>query len=448
MRRIKLRIQGMTCVSCEALIEKRLKQIPGLKSCRIDHRRGEAEVACASRASEKKVVQAIRELGYKVYLGESPAGEPVAKPNYGQIIWLFLLFGGMAWLGSRLDLGRFLPDLGGPVTVWLALLVGLAASLSTCLALTGGLVMSFGAKVRVTTDQPTLRDRLRPHWHFHLGRIGGFFLLGGLLGLIGERLNLSLTATGWLTAAVALLMFYIGLSILGLAPNVTRFGLHLPKSWAGRIDALKEKDHRLMPVVLGALTFFLPCGFTQSMQLAAAASQGFWAGGLIMAMFALGTLPVLLTVGLGSTYAHGRPANGWLYRAIGVLVILFSIYSFNSGLVLAGSSWTIDLWNRAGTGSAPATSTVSDSGQQVIQMEVDWKYSPDRFTLKRGVPVRWEVYGKSVNGCSNRLAIPSMGLEWPLREGWNVLEFTPTKSGRLPFSCWMGMIRGEFTVID
>lgn len=61
----------------------------------------------------------------------------------------------------------------------------------------------------------------------------------------------------------------------------------------------------LAPVV-GALTFFLPCGFTQSMQLLALGSGSPVQGGIIMAAFALGTLPVLLAVGLGSSYTKDR----------------------------------------------------------------------------------------------------------------------------------------------
>jgi len=38
--------------------------------------------------------------------------------------------------------------------------------------------------------------------------------------------------------------------------------------------------------------------------------------------------------------------------------------------------------------------------------------------------------------------------EFTLQKGENVFEFTPTETGNLVFSCWMGMVGGKFTVID
>lgn len=71
-------------------------------------------------------------------------------------------------------------------------------------------------------------------------------------------------------------MFYIGLHILNIVPSITRFGFHLPKKLTTKIDDLQQKESPFIPAIIGVLTFFLPCGFTQSMQLAAVASGSFW----------------------------------------------------------------------------------------------------------------------------------------------------------------------------
>lgn len=54
----------------------------------------------------------------------------------------------------------------------------------------------------------------------------------------------------------------------------------------------------------------------------------------------------------------------------------------------------------------------------------------------------------SLNGCNNSIIIPAYGIEKPLAVGDNIIEFTPTESGTIPFSCWMGMIRSSITVTD
>ncbi|MFH1375413.1 MAG: sulfite exporter TauE/SafE family protein, partial [Patescibacteria group bacterium] len=278
---------------------------------------------------------------------------------------------------------------------------------------------------------------------FHIGRVGGFILLGGTLGLLGSKLNYSVSFTGYLTIVIAVVMFYIGLQILGIVPNITKLGFHLPKKLSGAIHKIQKVDHHLAPILIGALTFFLPCGFTQSMQLAAVASGDFFTGAVVMGAFALGTLPALLAVGIGSSYAKKREFK-LLNRLVGVVVVFFAFSSLNSGLVLAGSTFTLDFWK--GSGGA-AVATVSDN-LQIVKMDVDWNFKPTEFRIKKGIPVRWEINGINLSGCSNEVVIPKFNLSQKLQKGLNVVEFTPIEEGILPFSCWMGMLNGRFIVTD
>lgn len=442
MKKINIRIEGMHCVSCESLLEKEFGKIRGLKSCRISHKSGNAEIECEEGVPMSKLEQVVRECGYTVAKDGEKRSARTDRPDYVQIAVIAIALGMLYWIFSKLGIARLFPDFGGNIGVLTALPLGVAASLSTCLAVTGGIVMSFGAKLQVHEGKKrNLLVRAKPHLYFHAGRVGGFMLLGGLLGLIGSKLEYSLSLTGYITIAVAAFMFYMGLNILGIVPSITRFGFHLPKSWSGKIHKLNANDHHLMPVVVGALTFFLPCGFTQTMQLAAAASGSFFAGAFMMGLFAVGTMPVLLGIGIGSTYAY-KDRLKFLYRVIGVIVLYFAIYSFNSGLVLAGSTFTVE---PPGKASAP-TSSVTE--KQVVDMEVDWTFIPAEFKVKKGVPVVWRIEGKNLTGCSNEIIIPSLGIRKKLQPGPNVVEFTPEHAGVLPFSCWMGMIRGKFIVTE
>ena len=82
-------------------------------------------------------------------------------------------------------------------------------------------------------------------------------------------------------------------------------------------------------------------------------------------------------------------------------------------------------------------------------MVVDrYGWSPDSFVLKRGVPVRWVIDGKEINGCNNAIVVPKLGLDFRIERGTQVIEFTPQESGNIPWSCWMGMIPGIFIVED
>ena len=77
-------------------------------------------------------------------------------------------------------------------------------------------------------------------------------------------------------------------------------------------------------------------------------------------------------------------------------------------------------------------------------------YSPNYFKVKAGIPVRWEITDTGTSGCTN--AVISKNLfegEIYLTPGkTSFKEFTPTKTGKFKFSCWMGMISGIIEVVD
>jgi plastocyanin domain-containing protein len=76
------------------------------------------------------------------------------------------------------------------------------------------------------------------------------------------------------------------------------------------------------------------------------------------------------------------------------------------------------------------------------------RFSPNQFTLRKGIPVKWVIDGKEMNECNKTIVIPQYKMKIELKEGSQIIEFTPPESGVVPWSCWMGMIPGTFIVID
>jgi sulfite exporter TauE/SafE/copper chaperone CopZ len=448
--KIKLYIQGVHCKSCEILLEKEIRKIDGVKSCFVSHKNGTAVIESDYHISPDALKKVVSAHGHQIVSENEKHDSKKTRKNsindYLDIGFIAILLIVAVFVINELGISQYFPKIGSQVSPLIAIALGIVASLSTCLALVGGIVMGFGELYPVHPDSKhPMISRLSPHLYFHVGRIGGFILLGGLLGLIGNKISYSLSFTGWLTIIVAVVMFYIGLQILNLVPNITRFGFHMPKIFSRKINDLENNRNHFVPIIIGALTFFLPCGFTQSMQLAAVASGNFVSGALIMGAFALGTLPALISLGLGSTYAK-QNRFGYLNKTIGVVIVFFALYSLNSGMVLAGSPVNLNFWS---SGKTANTSVVSDNKDiQVIKMDVDWTFKPTRFTVKKGVPVRWEINGINVSGCSSEVVIPSLNIRKKLSEGLNIIEFTPKKDGTIPFSCGMGMITGSITVND
>ena len=440
------KIAGMHCISCETLLEKECQNIAGIKSCKASHRQSTLEIETANKKDiSPKIEKIIEKCGYKIGTQKNP----IKLQDWLQIGFIFIALLFIIFLLSKFEIAKFFPDISQDISLAVALLLGVIASVSTCLALTGGIVMSFSSNYSIQKN--TLFNRALPQIYFHLGRVGGFALLGGLLGILGSTFQYSISFTGYLTILVAVVMFYIGLQILNLVPSITRLGFHLPKQLSASIYNLQTKKHPLIPLTIGILTFFLPCGFTQSMQLAAVASGSFWTGAMIMTFFALGTLPVLFAVGLGSSYAQNHNFN-WFKKIIGVIIVFFALYSFNSGLVLAGANFTINFWSWSTQQVVSAEVTPNknsdNQGVQVVKMDIDYTFQQTEFRIKKGVPVRWEINPIRVTGCTDEVVIPRLGLSTgKIRSSdIKVIEFTPTETGTIPFSCWMGMQGGKFIV--
>jgi plastocyanin domain-containing protein len=108
----------------------------------------------------------------------------------------------------------------------------------------------------------------------------------------------------------------------------------------------------------------------------------------------------------------------------------------------------------------PGKSTQSTSGlapivdgKQLIQMKVfSVSYDPNTFTVKAGVPVRWEITSSGQPGCDSGEVV-AQGLMNPVYLNPNagevtVAEFTPQNPGEYTFSCPMGMTRGKIVVVN
>ena len=171
--------------------------------------------------------------------------------------------------------------------------------------------------------------------------------------------------------------------------------------------------------------------------------------GLIMSLFAVGTLPGLLGIGGVTAVVTGAFAHH-VFRFAGVAVLVFAALNISGALnVLAP-----DLQSLAGTTVAgPTPISLSDNvtlegDVQVLHTTQSTNgYAPASATVYAGREVRWEINSVAVS-CASSLYAPALGLATvALHAGANVLHFTPTTVGTLHYSCAMGMYRGSVNVI-
>ncbi|MCF7834917.1 sulfite exporter TauE/SafE family protein [Candidatus Gracilibacteria bacterium] len=433
-----LYIKGMHCISCEILLDKQIKELNGVRSVGVSYKSGEITFDIAHENIIAQIEKIILDNGYKIEKNKLESFQ--SEKNKGWLIIIvatiiFFLF----MFGGKINIYQYLPSFD-KMNIGVALLMGLVASISTCLAVTGSVILGFAKYV---DDSKGWLGHLRVQLSFHGGRILGFFVLGGILGWVGQVFKISISANAIFTIIVGIVLFYMGLHMLGIVPSITRFGFHLPKRLTKNI--LTAKNPIFAPII-GALTFFLPCGFTQSMQLVAIGSGNFWQGGFIMAMFALGTMPVLLGIGLGGSYMKENKFS-IINKIIGILVIIFGVFSINNGWTLFGGLNVVE--DNQYMSSDIKQETVKNYEKIKIGHN-GWSLEPESVELKAGKNYELIILPSSNGiGCMSTMIIPDISRDVNrIIKGKEIIyKIDGLKSGKYPVVCAsMGMYQGEIVV--
>jgi sulfite exporter TauE/SafE/copper chaperone CopZ len=446
-------IKGMHCASCELLIAEELESIQGVSTASASLKTNSATITSTEPIDDTAIEGAVRAAGYEV--GIDDGQKPFITRN--ERVWKDFAIGVIVVLGLYILFQVFGIDKltssmsNSSSTGTMALLVGLTAGFSTCMALIGGLVISVASKYAENHPTETALQKFRPHLFFNAGRIVSFIAFGAIMGAIGSAFALKGSLLGLLTIAVGAVMLVLGLQLTEIFPRITR-GLTLPSGLAKRIgiNSRKEREYsHKNAFVMGAATFFLPCGFTQAMQLLAVSTGNPLQAAVIMGAFAIGTTPGLLTLGGLTSVVKGAFAQRF-FRIVGVLVVAMALINFTNGFTLAGLNRFLD-------SSKPMVNTAvqqqSSEGSVVLNTTFKLKEDivPSTFTAKVGQKTTLVVDVKEDGqGCMSTIMI--IGLDDSpqyLKKGKKIeLTFTATKPGTYTIACAMGVPRGSITVTE
>lgn len=435
----KFYVSGTTCHSCEVTIERAVRKLKGVKNAKVSHRKGSLSIYADRQVYVSEIQNLIKEHGYSA--ADKPFASAGQRKSWMHIGGVMVMILALYLALDKTGLLTFSPSTSEPAGLLAVLAIGLVASVSSCTAVVGGLVVAVSSQMAKQQEGLSKRLKMRPHIYFNLGRLVGFAIFGALIGLIGSAVTLSPMLNGFFVLIIAMFMILLGISLLELFP--AHF-LRTPKWLSHRIHNLAESKSPFAPALLGAATFFLPCGFTQSMQLYALSLQSPLQASLVMTVFALGTMPALFGVGSMASFSSGKTLKRFTKFA-GAFVMVLGISNTANGATLMGFD----------PGSSLAKAEVSSgpvvvNGKQLIQMEVTSRlsYAPAVLSVQKGIPVEWQIYGADRMGCSSSLVSRGLGINTYLRPGMNTVRFTPTQAGRHTFSCSMGMVRGTMIVTE
>lgn len=456
MKRCQIDIKGMHCRSCEVLIADEIVKIPEVEEVVVDQNLGTAEIFYEGELKNRDLIKAVAEAGYEIGKEERPIISRNLK-DYKELGIAFFIVVALYSIAKNFGLFDLSKSISGAYSsLGVVFLVGLTAGVSTCMALVGGLVL--GASARFSQDYPNASkfEKFTPHLIFNLGRIVSYFVLGGVIGYAGSFFQLSSSTLGLITVIVGLVMLLLGGQLIDIFPFLKRFSFTLPSFLAdlfGIKDRSNQEYSHKNSFTMGALTFFLPCGFTQAMQLFAIKSGSPIIGALTMGVFAIGTAPGLLGIG-GLTSVIKKESSRLFFKTAGVVVVLLAMFNISNGLNLVGLNPSVlgaFITNAAANNKViPRDPNVilNDGVQEVRMKQLSAGYRPNSFTIQKGIPVRWIITSEDQYSCASSIISQKLGVRKALQLGENIIEFTPDETGTIRFSCSMGMYNGSFNVVD
>jgi uncharacterized protein len=328
--------------------------------------------------------------------------------------------------------------------IWLALITGLTTGGISCLAVQGGLLAS------ALTYQESDRQKYSV-LSFMVFKLIAYTVLGAFLGYLGSRILITSALQGYLQIFAGIIMLFAVGQLLNIHPIFRKLTISPPKFAFKLLRRESKQSTYFTPALLGFLTVLIPCGITQSMMILAISSGSVFWGAAIMFAFILGTSPVFFALGLASTKILSNPK---LKLAGAAAILILSFMSINTGQVLRGSPHTLQnyysaLKDKEAQASSGKSAVVGAEGSQEAEIRViTGGYRSEVKTLQSGVPVTLKLVTENTLGCSRAFTIPEYNISLILPEtGVKTVEFTPTKTGKLTYTCSMGMYTGSFDVI-
>lgn len=467
----------MTCINCKKTIENGLGNIKGVKSVSVNYKTGKCEITIdAGLVGWKDIFNAIENLGYTV--GNNKKTDLINIVSIVVIIVSLYYFLEQTGLLNLLNFEKVADSTMG---FGMLFVIGLMTSVH-CIAMCGGINVSqcLSENKKFSGLSPVM---------YNLGRVISYTVVGFVLGFAGmlfgtgENLGVSSILQGLIKAFAGVYMVIMGINMLGFVPQIKRLTFHLPNFMG------KFRIKNSQPFVVGLLNGFMPCGPLQSIQLVALATGNPFTGGLSMFAFSLGTVPLML--GLGSLVSVlGKRFTEKMMTVGAVLVTVMGLAMVSQGASLTGMiksenlmvlvimlafmciveninfnkrqvktmSLMIILFIGVFTSRFMAINYTSENDESSYHMEngvqvVESQLASGKYpsiSVKKDVPVKWIINATedSINGCNYKIYINSYGIEHTFQKGENIIKFTPTKSGNIGYSCWMGMIKGNINVVE
>ncbi|MDY2699265.1 MAG: sulfite exporter TauE/SafE family protein [Lachnospiraceae bacterium] len=410
-----IRIGGIYCDHCKTIIRQSLLEIEGVKSVHIS---GNVAITCAD-IPIRQLIDCINQIGY--YTEERWICRGWNKWKLLEILQLCLSAGVVLgiryvllwWMGY--DLLNVIPTIDSSVTLGMLFVTGLLTSVH-CVGMCGA--------INLVASQDKRSAAV-----YNAGRILVYTLVGVMIGAIGNVLRIDTRIVNVFSLIVALLMLLMGLSMTGLFSFSSKCCFPIQK-----------KRHSAF--VLGLLNGFMPCSPLIAMQLYAMSTGSPLWGGLSMFLFGLGTVPLMLGIGLIRELFERKKEQ--VQKNLAVLIVLLAYFMVIRSLSALGFH---PVTQKAKLSDYIVTEIGDD--YQMVQAELSYS-SYGNIAVKKGIPVIFTILAEDeyLTECNNAIVSTDFDFSVSIHPGENVINFTPEEEGVFVYTCWMNMIKNKIYVYE
>lgn len=422
-----VKIDGIHCDNCRRKIKEKLLKEKEIKEVEIN--KNIAKITSSKKLNDEKIIHLINSLDYftkKEYISENikDINSDFSIKEFMILFFSILIFIFLIRIIFGYNIFNVIPTIDNNMTYGMLFVTGLLTSIH-CISMCGAinLMTTFNRENKINLKNPIL---------YNLGRLISYTILGGIVGFIGSVISVNEIINGCLIIFASLIMLLMSLNML----NILSFKLP-------RFIKIKKNIKTNNALLIGLLNGFMPCGPLSAMQVYALSTGSFIKGALSMFLFCLGTIPLMLGVGILFNVVKGRKRI-ILNKVASVLILLLSLGMLFRGLNTLGLNFNLSTNHYE---NYTATTIYEDYQEVKINLSYD---SYGDILVQKGKKVRLiiNVDKKYLTGCNNVVVISEFNIKKELTVGENIIEFVPENMGTYSMNCWMNMIKNNIQVID
>lgn len=423
MNKIYVKIDGIHCTNCENKIKNILLKIDGIKSVEIID--SIAHIDYIGNINKNEIIEKINNLDYitkNEYISDdlTKLNDKIKVKEFIIIFLTIIFILLLIYKVFGYNIFNVIPTIDSNITYGMLFITGILTSIH-CISMCGAINLVATMNKKTSIKKPLM---------YNTGRLISYTLVGGFVGILGSVISVNDKVSGTIIILTSIIMFLMSLKMLGIINFKLPFFKH-------------KKIKTNNAFIIGLLNGLMPCGPLQSMQIYALSTGSFFLGALSMFLFCLGTIPLMLTVGLLVNIIKGK-RKIIINKIASILILILSLVMLNRGLL----TLNIDVSPNRSDYSSFVSSRLVDN-YQVVQFDLSYDKYED-ILVQKDIPVKMiiNVSKQYLTGCNERLIIKEYGINQELSVGKNIIEFIPKKTGIFTYTCWMGMIKNNIKVID